>query len=218
MRALEAKMKDIRAYIRGEKEAIPKARAVIESCKLQREHLDHIAAHLPTYLPSRSSPPPPVVLQDRGNGSNVNLELARPAELKKKLTEATGMVRRYITTEEFESISGYMRGRLTTDKVNAALDELTTRAEATTALVASARRGRPLGAERKHAMWLLHNIACHESLKGKTWALESDLKSGTALRLDKTGKTVLTLLRHLGRVSEVRVSADGTTHIAYALI
>lgn len=210
-------MKDIKLYIRGEKDAIPKARAVIESCKLQREHLDHITTHLPTYLPSRSSPAPAVVLQDRGNGSNANFELARAAEIRKKPIAPAGLVRRYVTTEEFESISGYMRGRLTTDKVNAALDELSTRAEATTALVASARRGRPLGAERKHAMWLLHNIASHDALKGKTWALESDLKSGAALRLDKTGKTILTLLRHLGRVSEVRVPAEGTTHIAYAL-
>ena len=29
--------------------------------------------------------------------------------------------------------------------------------------------------------------------------LESDLRSGAAVRLDKTGKTLLTLLRHLGR-------------------
>lgn len=39
----------------------------------------------------------------------------------------------------------------------------------------------------------------HEQLKGRSWVLESDLKSGAAVRLDKTGKTLLTLLRHLGR-------------------
>lgn len=40
----------------------------------------------------------------------------------------------------------------------------------------------------------------HDSLKGRSWVLESDLRSGAAVRLDKTGKTLLTLLRHLGRL------------------
>ena len=111
-----------------------------------------------------------------------------------------------------------MRGRLTAEKVNAALDELVSRAEATTALVFAARRNKALGNDRKHAQWLLYNFAPHEMLKGKVWAMESDLKSGAALRLDKTGKTVLTLLRHLGRVGEVRMSVDGATHIVYVVL
>lgn len=48
--------------------------------------------------------------------------------------------------------------------------------------------------------------------------LETDLRSGTAVRLDKTGKTLLTLLRHLGRLQEVRAHADGATHLVYVLL
>lgn len=48
--------------------------------------------------------------------------------------------------------------------------------------------------------------------------LESDLKTGTAVRLDKTGKTLLTLLRHLGRLQEVRLQADGATHLVYLML
>ena len=115
-------------------------------------------------------------------------------------------------------MSSYLKGRLTTDKVNTALDELATRAEENAAVVYAARKGKTIGAEKKHALWLYHNIASHESLKGKPyWALESDLKSGHALRLDKTGKTTLTLLRHLGRITEVRISVDGTMHVVYAI-
>lgn len=59
----------------------------------------------------------------------------------------------------------------------------------------------------------------HEQLKsGRSWLLESDLRSGSAVKLDKTGKTLLTLLRHLGRLQEVRVQADGATHLAYLLL
>ena len=38
------------------------------------------------------------------------------------------------------------------------------------------------------------------------------------MRLDKSGKAMMQLLRHLGRVSEVRVSVEGTTHLVYVLL
>ena len=238
VRALEIKLRDIKSYVKKEKDAIPKALAVVEACKMQRQHLEHIAGNLPTYLPSihsptsSSSPPPAAVLQEnRGNNSPSNKETigisrnaigaVEPLAKKKPSSSSAAPLtatRRYITQDEFDSISPYMRGRLTTDKVNAALDELITRAESTATLVSNARRNRPLGNDRKHAQWLLYNLAPHEALRGRVWAMESDLKSGAALRLDNTGKTILTLLRHLGRVAELRINADGATHLVYAVL
>lgn len=43
-----------------------------------------------------------------------------------------------------------------------------------------------------------------EGIRGKHWFMESDLKGGATLKLDKTGKAILTVLRHLGRLTEVR--------------
>ena len=59
VRALELKLRDIRAFVKREKEAIPQVEAVVEACQLQRRHLQHIARHLPTFLPSLASPPGP---------------------------------------------------------------------------------------------------------------------------------------------------------------
>lgn len=42
-----------------------------------------------------------------------------------------------------------------------------------------------------------------EGIRGKFWFVDSDLKGGSALKLDKTGKAILTVLRHLGRLTEV---------------
>ena len=44
-----------------------------------------------------------------------------------------------------------------------------------------------------------------EGIRGKHWFLETDLKTGTVLKVDKTGKAILTVLRHLGRLSEVQL-------------
>ncbi len=43
-----------------------------------------------------------------------------------------------------------------------------------------------------------------EGIRGRHWFLESDLKGGATLKMDKTGKAILTVLRHLGRLIEVK--------------
>eukprot|EP00252_Welwitschia_mirabilis_P025334 TRINITY_DN786_c0_g2_i1.p1 TRINITY_DN786_c0_g2~~TRINITY_DN786_c0_g2_i1.p1 ORF type:complete len:104 (+),score=25.60 TRINITY_DN786_c0_g2_i1:38-313(+) len=50
----------------------------------------------------------------------------------------------------------------------------------------------------------LRDIAMSESVKGRCFFLETDLK-GPILKLDNTGKAILTVLRHLGRVNETRI-------------
>lgn len=99
----------------------------MEACELQRAHLQHIAGHLPTYLPSLDSP---------GSGSGPLRELSsNVAAAGSSCGEAAGgggvkkparpvAPRRFISQEELESVSSYMRGRLTTDRINAALDEM----------------------------------------------------------------------------------------------
>lgn len=42
-----------------------------------------------------------------------------------------------------------------------------------------------------------------EAAKGRFWFLETDLKVGQAVKMDKTGKSMLMLLRNAGRLQEV---------------
>jgi hypothetical protein len=47
-------------------------------------------------------------------------------------------------------------------------------------------------------------VQTKDAAKGRFWFLESDLRAGAAVKMDKTGKSMLMLLRHLGRLQEVR--------------
>ena len=49
----------------------------------------------------------------------------------------------------------------------------------------------------------LHLQQGKEGFKGKFWFAETDMKGGGQLKLDKSGKAIITVLRHLGRLSEV---------------
>ena len=69
---------------------------------------------------------------------------------------------RYISHAELASVSSYMRGRLTIETVNAALDDAASHSEANHRLMAAARSNSVKPADRKRATTLLHCVAvCH---------------------------------------------------------
>ncbi|KAG2447269.1 hypothetical protein HYH02_007599 [Chlamydomonas schloesseri] len=124
---------------------------------------------------------------------------------------ARDVPRWYVTQDEFDGVSAYMRGRLVPEKVNAALDELAGHGLATARLMAAVRAGgaKLAPAERKRATDLLHSVANKEGVKGHYWFTDGDLREGPLVRPDKSGKGMLTLLRHLGRLAEHRCNVDG---------
>lgn len=57
-----------------------------------------------------------------------------------------------------------------------------------------------------------------EGTKGQLWFLEDDLRAGTSIKADKTGKATLTLLRHMGRLHDLRISVEGVTQVVHVLL
>ncbi|GLC48150.1 Spindle and kinetochore-associated protein 1 [Pleodorina starrii] len=143
-----------------------------------------------------------------------------PAVIEEASRKRKEAPRWYVTEKEFEATSSYMRGRLQPAKVNAALDELAVHAMNNAKLLSSLKGGggKLAPAERKRATDLLHNVAGKDGIKGHFWFLDSDLREGTAIKLDKPGKSMLTLLRHLGRLQEIRCNIDGVGTTVYVMV
>ncbi|KAJ9563294.1 hypothetical protein OSB04_008454, partial [Centaurea solstitialis] len=108
----------------------------------------------------------------------------------------------YITANELDSLSSYMRGRLTLDKINSAISDMAAYAEANAQLITAPRK--KLTESTLEKALEIREIGMAESVKGKHFFLETDVK-GPTLKLDNTGKAILTVLRHLGRLSESRI-------------
>lgn len=105
-------------------------------------------------------------------------------------------------------------------QMNRAVEELVNHAESNSKLIIAAKtRGSAITSEeRDRAIGLLNKLTVstsicvmrrslmvqkHEGIHGSLFFLESDLKGGTHATLDKTGKSILTILRHLGKLTEV---------------
>ncbi|KAK9749235.1 hypothetical protein RND81_02G111700 [Saponaria officinalis] len=209
VKVMEVQVQSIKDRLREEALAIPKAKRLIEASLKQQKKLQEMSLHVPSHLPSKTLPSRTDandhlqvehIKDDLGFGS-LRIE-EEPVALPKEKKGRGPPPLWYISADELASLSSYMRGRLTLEKVNAAINDMAAYAEANAHLISSPKKKLP------ESMWdralELRDIAMTEAAKGKYFFLESDVK-GPSLKLDNTGKAILTVLRHLGRISETRV-------------
>ncbi|GMP61874.1 hypothetical protein CsSME_00024168 [Camellia sinensis var. sinensis] len=208
LKAMELQVQHIKDRLREETEAIPKAKKLIEASLRQQKKLQSMSVYVPSHLPERMA----VINQESSNcllpetskqeiGIR-SLNFEEPAVLPKEKKGRAPPPLWYITSEELDSLSSYMRGRLTLDKINAAINDMSTYAEANAQLITAPRK--KLTENMLDRALELREIATTEGVKGKHFFLETDMK-GPSMKLDNTGKAILTVLRHLGRISETRI-------------
>ncbi|KAJ3047076.1 Spindle and kinetochore-associated protein 1 [Rhizophlyctis rosea] len=111
-----------------------------------------------------------------------------------------------VTVAEFDTIPKYILGRMTRDKLNDLLSELSTlvRDKQTMIKMPHSRMDKT----QRDVYWE-HKRAMNEETKGKAFVTEKDIKdkhpwSASTFKLDPAGRSVVAILRHLGRVKEVR--------------
>ncbi|NXX30338.1 SKA1 protein, partial [Nicator chloris] len=122
----------------------------------------------------------------------------KPAKETKVIKEAA-----LITTEEFESVPAYMKGRITYDQINAVVQQMNK------AVVDKYKiLYQPLKSMSAPVRNLYHRFVEEETkdTKGVFFIVEADIKEFTQLKLDKRFHSILNILRHCQRVREVRSS------------
>ncbi|MCL7047313.1 hypothetical protein MKW94_012965 [Papaver nudicaule] len=212
VKAMEFQMETIKNRLREEAQAIPKAKKLVDMSLRQQKKLEHMLAHMPSKLPQNpmvSTSSHNNLMQDTSTYNlpigSLKLEEDQPAAAAVQPKEKKGRGSAplwYITAEELDSLSAYMKGRLTLDKVNASINDMAAYAETNAQLISAPKK--KLAENTWEKALELRDIAMTETVKGKHFFVESDIK-GPSLKLDNTGKSILTVLRHLGRINETRI-------------
>ncbi|CAA0842688.1 Spindle and kinetochore-associated protein 1 homolog [Striga hermonthica] len=206
LKGMELQVQNIKNRLRDEARAVPKAKKLIEAAMVQRKKLESVSAFVPSSVPDRCTNlnrdtdkcvQREEYKQDPGFQS---LKHEEPAPKEKKGRGPPPMW--YITGDELNSVPPYMKQRLTLDKVNSAIGDMAAYAEANAQLIAAPRK--KLADNNLDKALELREIAMTDAVKGKYFFLEADIK-GPSLKLDNTGRALLTVLRHLGRITETRV-------------
>ncbi|KAK4797699.1 hypothetical protein SAY86_030025 [Trapa natans] len=139
LKAMELQVQSIKDRLREENEAIPKAKKLIEASLKQQKKLEKMCAYAPC-LPQRMAPQNSYVDECvQASALKINPE-DKPAVLPKEKKVRASPPLWYITSDELDSLSSYMRGRLTIDKVNAAINDMAAYAEANAQLVTAPKK------------------------------------------------------------------------------
>ncbi|CAN1792495.1 Spindle and kinetochore-associated protein 1 homolog [Linum perenne] len=210
LKAMELQVQEIKARVREETEAIPKAKKLIDGSLRQQKKLQAMSAYVPAHFPERpamsnfdsSRSYVPLVSSDQQPSYRSPIVEEEPVALPKEKKSRAPPPLWHITSDELDSLSSYMRGRLTLDKINAAINDMAAYAEANAHLVTAPKK--KLAENVWEKALELRDIAMTEAAKGKHFFLETDIK-GPTLKLDNSGKAILTVLRHLGRITETRI-------------
>nr|GMD07520.1 spindle and kinetochore-associated protein 1 homolog [Ipomoea batatas] len=129
---------------REETEAIPKAKKLIEALLKQQKKLQTLAANMPLNLSVRMT----YTTQDtikcvqpepcKDDLSFESLKVEEPAPREKKGRASPPLW--YLSADDLNSCPASMRGRLTLDKVNAAINDMAMYAEANSQLITTPRK------------------------------------------------------------------------------
>ncbi|KAI3985711.1 hypothetical protein MKX01_030625 [Papaver californicum] len=148
VKAMEFHMETIKNRLREEAQAIPKAKKLIDMSLCQQKKLEHMFAHLPSKLPQSLMIPTSnlnSLTQDTSTNNlpigGLKLEEDHPAAVQPKEKKGHGSAPLwYITAEELDSLSTYMKGRLTLDKVNVTINDMAAYAETTAQLISAPKK------------------------------------------------------------------------------
>ena len=200
---LEEAMSAARTAVAAEAEAASAARTLlVDAQKMAAEIATH-APLVPAYLEDAAPAPAPAPEPER---PALEARSAIPQPSSTAPAPPRGKRIALVTDAELSGAPSYMAGRLTLDKLNALVNELSDIASKKYALLAKPPKS--LSQEerrRRDAFKALED----DTTKGTRFLTEADLASCAAAGQGATAKNLLMTLRHLGRLKEFKHSRGG---------
>ena len=217
---LEAKVAAQRAEVAQQTKALRELRTLKDEAMQTGIRLLAVQAAVPAHLPgeqsSRGETPQHAVARREPLGE-LSLAAAPPAPPQPEASGGGATHRRggkllprqppvlaYVKEDELASAPQYMRSRLGVEKLNSAVGEIQRMLNEKYALLStppSQLRALSEAGRKQHASY---KEAESEQTKGLFFLSEADLKTSHQLKQDATGKNILAVLRHVGRLREFK--------------
>eukprot|EP00743_Colponemidia_sp_Colp-15_P005013 GILK01005399.1.p1 GENE.GILK01005399.1~~GILK01005399.1.p1 ORF type:complete len:278 (+),score=53.84 GILK01005399.1:38-835(+) len=198
----ESQMNLLKRQLESEKQYIQKAEELIDSAQRQSRDVRNVASivnirQAPSSTSDLSAPASqvPSGLVDVTNQFK-NVVAAQSSAPTKKPSAVPQIS--LLTVEELAAVPQYQKGRVSVEKVNACIEELQSIVKAKYRILAT-----PINKQNDEMIkkFKVYKAQETEELKSSFFFCETDFRSAGQLRLDATGKCVLNILRHTGRMS-----------------
>ncbi|XP_061533290.1 spindle and kinetochore-associated protein 1 isoform X2 [Phycodurus eques] len=194
--ALEKLLMEFEKNVGQQKDQLQHLKAVEELFQNNRESLQHlkdnVPAHMPNLCPNKENEP----ITHKSQVPDVESTQQQTVKIKSHVRQIE-----FITLTEFECIPRYMKGRLSYDQLNKAVENINT------AVVAKYKIfHQPLKTLNNHARKLYQRFKDQETkdTKGEYFVVEDDFREFTQMKVDKRLQGILNMLRHCQRLRELR--------------
>ncbi|XP_064609676.1 spindle and kinetochore-associated protein 1-like isoform X2 [Liolophura sinensis] len=198
----------IRGEISKQKEQIQQTEVIKESIQELNASLRHALDNIPARLPQKQKHSSPEAQQVEIRPTHVDAPPmerwhVQPRQPSVKTKPASFYVQQLdlLTVDEFQSVPKYMRGRITYDQMNNAVEELNKALSAKYKLLGQ-KRTKLNDANRKK--WEVYKSQDIKESTGYFFIVDADVKTYSNLKIDRAFSSLMTILRHCGRIKEIR--------------
>ncbi|XP_016522024.1 SKA complex subunit 1 isoform X2 [Poecilia formosa] len=156
------------------------------------ESVQHMKDNFPAHIPKRKSP-----VKDNKPADNQPAWAEKTKKINRNFVKEVD----YITTQEYESIPHYMKGRVSYEQLNAVVEGINTAVAAKYKILCQ-----PLKALNNHSRKLQQRFKDQETkdTRGQFFVVEEDMHEFTQMKVDKRFQGILNMLRQCQRLREVR--------------
>ncbi|KAK5902805.1 hypothetical protein CesoFtcFv8_008025 [Champsocephalus esox] len=169
-----------------------------ESFKENVGGVQHMKDNVPAHMPKKRGP---------ANGGEAALkqdEAVQPAQQQQPVRKSNKSCIRsmdVITLPEFESIPQYMRGRVSYDQMNAAVQSINTAVTAKYKILHQSMKTLNNHTRKLHQRFKEQET---KDTKGQNFVVEEDIREFSKIKVDKRFQGILNMLRHCQRLREMR--------------
>ncbi|XP_064164408.1 spindle and kinetochore-associated protein 1 [Anguilla rostrata] len=167
----------------------------------------HLRDNMPLHMPRKGLQTAKPSTQSQQDVAQQGRE--QNPQKKPSRTQIREMV--YITTEEFESIPQYMKGRVTYTQLNVAVQSINAAVTGKYSILQQPLKSLTNATRKLHQRFKDEET---KDTKGHFFVVEEDIREFTQLKVDKRFQGMLSMLRHCQRLRELR----GAGHTRYVLL
>ena len=187
---LDSELSHFEAFLSSEMVALEGAEQTLLKLQYQGAALQAMLDQLPELPPTEFS----------SNDTEIMAPITEGNKKKDKLRIPS------VSSTEFKSIPQYIMGRMGLEKLNSSITELNQLISDKYALM---KIPQPKMNKMQREIYYEHKELGTAETKGRTYVTEKDLKTKTGwteskFKFDAVGRNVINVLRHLGRIKEVR--------------
>lgn len=206
----------IKSRLREQKEILDKAnilknklQSALEVANYAKENIPgHLSKNIPAQV-NVSETESSVSVKSSANSDNVPLTEIQLTTLEKKYPvspvshhdESSKNYINYLKVAEYDAVPKYMKGRLTYNKINSVIDEINKTFEIKYKLMHQKKSTLP---EKKKQIYKAYKEQENAQAQGFSFIIDADLKEHTNIRIDATLRSIIVILRHCGRIKEIR--------------